>query len=588
MRRACATRDAAAVLALALAIAWAGGSRADAAPARRAPEGSAAPRAPLPAPEARWRKARDLADRGRIEEALAETRRGLEDHPDDTGLLWLEAGLQGEAGRHAEAVTLYETLMTHHPGMARDLRRDLAAQRLWAGDAAGALRDLDLALEETPPEDRGTRHLRAVALARLGRHAEALAGLERLLAEDPGDARAALDRARVLSWMGRHAQAGAAFEAYARRHPEEPEARLALAQNVNWSGDHRRAAALYQALRRDGSTDPEVGKGLAYAEYWAGRHDRAEAALRDYLAERPSDPEGLSLARLLDRERARVLTFSFQRSDDTDALRVETATVELEQPLGHRAALMLSWRRDRAEDAGGRREPQWFTAGVDGRLSGVWSGRLRLGLVRPAPGSDPLGAGELALTARPDDRWRLDVGWSREPVLTRQSLALGLMAGTLTTGLDWRAGDRVTLHADQRLRFYGDDNRSALHAASARARLRSGRVGELGGSLGLSRLATRRDLDHGYYDPPWYVEAGAGADLTLRRGERALRLEGRLGRLRERGSPSQPFYGVTAGLDAPLTGLLVLHAEGGRTNSNLGSDSGYRQERWAAWLSAGF
>src|SRR5204863_381241 len=88
----------------------------------------------------------------------------------------------------------YEQLMAAHPEMARDLRGDLATQRLWAGDPAGALRDFDLRIVEEPT-DRDARRLRALALAQLDKHAEALAAYDTLLVQDPDDS----DELRIVS-----------------------------------------------------------------------------------------------------------------------------------------------------------------------------------------------------------------------------------------------------------------------------------------------------------------------------------------------------------------------------------------------------
>jgi hypothetical protein len=113
---------------------------------------------PRPAAEA-WAEARRFADQERFAQALDVIARALRDHPGDTGLLWLRAGVTGWAGRHDESVELYEQLVTRHPHLAEDVRVDLATQRLWSGDAAGALRDLDIHLAHQPA-DREARRLR--------------------------------------------------------------------------------------------------------------------------------------------------------------------------------------------------------------------------------------------------------------------------------------------------------------------------------------------------------------------------------------------------------------------------------------------
>ena len=124
--------------------------------------------------------ARALADSARHDQALVVVREALRRAPDDTDLLWLEAGIEGWAGRHANAVALYTRLGERHPELLPDLRSDLAAERLWSGDASGAVRDFDLRLAEAP-DDLEAARMRALALAYADRHKESLAAYDTLL-----------------------------------------------------------------------------------------------------------------------------------------------------------------------------------------------------------------------------------------------------------------------------------------------------------------------------------------------------------------------------------------------------------------------
>src|SRR5439155_5921271 len=96
--------------------------------------------------------------------------------------------------------------------LVREVRTDLATERLWAGDPQGALRDLDVRLVEEPA-DHEARVMRALALSHADRLRESLAAYDSLLAESPGDAGLELERARVLNWMGRNAEAVKAYRA---------------------------------------------------------------------------------------------------------------------------------------------------------------------------------------------------------------------------------------------------------------------------------------------------------------------------------------------------------------------------------------
>ncbi len=80
-----------------------------------------------------WAHARQLADDGRYAESLAAIRAALAANADDTGLLWLEAGVTGQAGRHGEALRLYDALIALHPDMADDVAADRAQVLNWSG-----------------------------------------------------------------------------------------------------------------------------------------------------------------------------------------------------------------------------------------------------------------------------------------------------------------------------------------------------------------------------------------------------------------------------------------------------------------------
>ncbi len=92
-----------------------------------------------------WAQARQLADQGRFAESLAVIRAALAQNPEDTGLLWLEAGVTNQAGRNGEAVRLYDALIAAHPEMADDVAVDYAQALNWSGrhrEAAQMYRDV--------------------------------------------------------------------------------------------------------------------------------------------------------------------------------------------------------------------------------------------------------------------------------------------------------------------------------------------------------------------------------------------------------------------------------------------------------------
>jgi tetratricopeptide (TPR) repeat protein len=552
---------------------------------RPAKKAAAAAPAPADPSQAAWKRARALADGGRFDEALAVILPALERDPDNTDLLWLEAGVTGWSGRHREAVALYERLMTRHPELAHQLRKDLASERLWADDAAGAVRDFDLYLARNP-DDREARRRRATALAHADRHPEAIAAFDQLRAETPDDVDLALERAKVLGWMGKHEQAVAAYREILTSHPGNTAVREGLARNENLRGNHREAIVLYEDLRRE--NNPEGAKGLAYAYYYLGQNERAKPMLNEYVERRPDDGEARELAKMIEREEASGFTTGYARSDDSDALRVLTTTIDYRRPLESRLALSLRWRRDRVKDEGGSRDPYRISAGLDKVWSERWAGNGFVSLMKPESDEPTVGLGEANLVYRPTGRVRIDGGYAKDVVLTRSSLERSIRVQTVVLGADWQAGERLLVHLDQRLNYYNDGNRSSLGSASAAARVwRKARShAELGARF--ARLRSEQDLDNGYYDPERYVEFGPTLALELAPSQRwSVAAEGQIGYQRENDAENEPNQALNASLHLPLGSAFGLTVEGGFSDSNLSSSSGFTRKHWAAYLAMG-
>lgn len=535
-----------------------------------------------------WSRAREQADAGRYDEALAGLRAALLRLGDDFSLRWLQAGITGDAGRHRESVRLYEKLCANHPDRAGELLGDLAAERLWADDPAGAARDFRRWLAVQPDDRLAWRRL-ALALAQSDSLGPALAEYDWLCKRAPEDTDLALERARVLMWMGRQSEAIAAYRSVLAQDPENAGARLGVAMSENWAGRHRVATRQLEAIARDPAADAEALKALAFARYWDADPAGARTTLDDYLRRVPGDVEALGLSRRLEHESAPSLRFEYGRADDSDELRIVNSSVELSWPVAPATTALFRWRRDQLSDAGGRFNLLRLTAGMRRFLGPAWAvhGELTTTDWSDSAGMPP--GGEFGLVSRPVDHVRLEAGVSREPVLTRRSVALGISLLSWIGAADLALPHAVSLHADGRVGFYSDRNGSERSRALLSWKVIERSRAELALNLGMEQLHAHFDPDNGYYAPDFHREWGAGAEAQWHpQAAWTLGVSSQLGWQFDSGVETKPFYSLGARTEGVIAGAWTLELEGGLSNSSLQSESGYKRNWWQAALTRGF
>lgn len=558
-------------------------------PAKPVPVAPVAPVA-VPAPEPErdpWQSARALADAGAHDSALVVIRAALRDDAQAFDLRWLEAGITGESGRHADAVRLYEHLSADVPARADDVLGDLANERLWSDEPRAAAQDYRRWLL-LHPEDRDAHRKLALAYAQSDSLQAALTHYDMLLASDSTDTESALGRARTLGWMGRHGQAMRAYGAVLAREPGNTDARLGMALNENWSGRHRHAAARFEALLREPGADAEWYKSLAFARYWDDDPVAARRAIERYLTSAPADSEALTLARRLAREQRPSVRLGYDRADDSDGLRVTAPSAEYTWPLNVCTTALFGWRRDDAMDAGGTRKLERYTAGLRQRFAPQWSAYANYAHAGWGDSVGTFAGGDVGVVNRPADRLRLEAAVGREPVFTRLALANGITLLTWVGAVDFAATDRLGLHADGRAGYYSDRNRSERASASARYRVWSARGAEAAVGLGLEQLNTHEDLDHGYYDPDFHREWGPSLQLEWRADARwVLGGETHTGWQRDKGAASEPYYNLSGRIEFSPDTAWTLTLEGGRGDSSLQSAGGYQRRWWQVSLARG-
>ncbi|MEK6779018.1 MAG: tetratricopeptide repeat protein [Candidatus Deferrimicrobiota bacterium] len=315
-----------------------------------------------------------------------------------------------------------------------------------------------LALSRDFPAEERFRMARVLSWA--GRLDEAIAELERILAENPGDRAARIHLARCLSWKGKLGRAEREIERVLKEQPGDREAILVKANLLRWRGDLRRAVAHYrQAL--GGEEEFGARTGLAYAFLSAGDVRMARAERNIIKAEYPYQEGELGeLDRAIRAAERPTAEGGYAYYSDSDDNRVEKISASL-SGWASVARLGLSLRhfdaRDNARHADARQaslsafsrvtESAGFHASAGfhesraGETGEFFTGSARLELLIPR--------GNAAASA------------SREILTdTAQLIGNSVRVSAFQISLSQYLGCGVTADGSYGYREYSDDNRS--------------------------------------------------------------------------------------------------------------------------------
>lgn len=141
---------------------------------------------------------------------------------------------------------------------------------------------------EQEPDLAAAHYNRALALARLGRPGEALAGYDRAAALTPDDADIFNNRGLLLLDTGETARARADFERAALLAPSDPAPLVNLGLLLQGAGNHAAALALFDTALRRSPTDAGALYGAALALAALGRQDDAATRLQMAVLTEPS------------------------------------------------------------------------------------------------------------------------------------------------------------------------------------------------------------------------------------------------------------------------------------------------------------
>lgn len=477
-------------------------------------------------------RARDAVGRRDHATAIPIYERLLRERPQDDDLLIEVARVLGFADRNREAAAMYRRVLEVAPQRRADVRRSLAWQTLWSGEAAAAeALFLESAQEDPEPADAW----RGVAESRQQRNdlEGALAAYREALRLDPANTTDARRAAQVLAWLGRHDESIAAFRALLARDPGDRRSRIGLARVLNDAGRHREAVI---AFRQAGIEELDADTRFTYARTlrWAGFDDLADAAL-DGLAH--PDAQWLRAWRTA-RERASWWSAGFDASTDSDDLDIVAARIGLGRHFDGGYALETALRtvrlggyvfdgdrRVRRHIDGLRWEARASAriGDVDSEWGVLWPSFV---LMRNGYGSWERTAPGARLRWLPVDALRIDLEWQRESVEAVEAIEKRVYVDVASIGADWRpsipwtlAGSLAHLRFDdgnERVRVNGRIERTLLSSPRVRAGIEGlafGSSDPTGERLGPAS-SDRRVVSRGYWNPRRYHELRAFASVA--------------------------------------------------------------------------
>ncbi len=455
-------------------------------------------------------RARALVERGEHGTALPLYEGLLLRYPTDPDLLIEFARVLGFADRNAESAATYRRVIEVAPDRRADVRRSLAWQTLWSGDAVGA----EALFVESVAHDRDPADAwRGIAEARQQRddlHG-ALDAYRDALRIEPDDATNARREAQILVWLGRHDEGIAAFEALLARDPNDRRSRLGLARALNDAGHHRRAVAEYRVVP-GASLDDDARFDYARALRWSGFDDLADAELASV-----GHPDAQWLRRYRTaRELSRWGSIELFGSTDRDDLDTRGVQVAAGWRFEQGRSLESSLRRVRFDDAAGRVDGLRWETRASARIGTPES---RWGVAWPMfavamndyDGWQPL-TGGVRLRWLPVDPVRVDAALERETIETPTAIAERVHVDVASVGVDWRPALAWTLTGSlARLRFDDGNERDRVYGRVERTLVAVPRVraGVEAHAFRASDPAGPTVEGRGYWNPRKYREARA-------------------------------------------------------------------------------
>jgi Flp pilus assembly protein TadD len=169
------------------------------------------------------------------------------------------------SGDRELAISMYSAAAADNPGNV-DLQLRYADALVRAGKVSEARKLLQDRLSTHPNQPGITRALALIDLV-AGQPADAIAGLDQVLATNPGDTPALVDKAVALDLQGQHAAAQSIYRLVLASTPNDPATRNNLALSLMLEGQARQALDTLAPVQSMGSLPQRlrINLGILYA-----------------------------------------------------------------------------------------------------------------------------------------------------------------------------------------------------------------------------------------------------------------------------------------------------------------------------------
>lgn len=528
-------------------------------------------------------QARILVDQKRYAEAIAIYETLVSVPPGQADLLIEAARVNAWGDWHPSSARLYRQALDAAPDRRYDVLLPLAWQLAWGNYHDEAIPLFREVANQVPAQKNEALHGLAESLAARNQLLPALE-VYHTLAADPADIKAQKAEARILAWLERHDEAILRYRAILDTHPGDKEAQIGLARALNYSGRHFEAVIAYAAIENDPALARDTRTERATALRWAGLEDAALTTLGDA----PGD-DSVSLRSRLGQETASHLRAEFESSWDSDDLDIDALSLGWQQRFGFGRWLDVSARDARIGQYGDQIDGRQFLIKGGTRLGSVEAGLLWPTLTVGVRDYNGWQTAAWKLQGRwlPADFWRIDLEAGNDVVETIDALQNEVTLNQVSASTDWLFAPRWRATLGAALLRFDDDNQRTRLIGRIEHVLMTAQPRVVVGVEGMGFNDSVPDIDRGYYNPETYRELKALARVEHEAYGWLLEARLALGKLWETPGDSSGLYAweLVAARDLAPDLRLRLYAGGSDSSAFLqGTGSGYTRNNLGASL----